>query len=329
MRHAITKGKVNYWPNRFEDVPPAKPEEGAYYDYPAKVVGTKARLRSKKFQEHYNQAQLFYNSLSPIEQKHIADALSFELDHCDDPIVYERLTQRLSDINLNLSQTVARMVGASVPKEGRQNHGEKVKGISQLEYMPETPTIVSRRVAIIIADGYDPVAYNAIKTALTSAKAVPFTIGPRRSPIFAAGEDKASAKGVTPDHHLEGQRSTMFDSIFIPGGAESIATLSKNGRAQHWVREAFGHLKAIGATGEAVGFVKQICNLDQMVFSVGADVVDSYGVVTSIKVEPSGLKDIVKMVKNAANFVEAYGFAISQHRNWDRELEGLSTMVAY
>ena len=121
----------------------------------------------------------------------------------------------------------------------------------------------------------------------------------------------------------------MFDSLFIPGGATSIGTLKKNGRALHWVREAFGHLKAIGATGEAVEFVKQACQVDQMVFSSGADVVDSYGVVTSAQVEPNGLKQIVKMAKNGKNFADAYGFAISQHRNWNRELDGLSSMVAY
>jgi catalase len=329
MRHAIIKGKANYWPNRFEDVPPASYKEGAFFDYPAKVAGIKARTKSKKFNEHFSQAELFYNSLSPVEQKHIVDSFSFELDHCDDPIVYERLTQRLADINHRLSQTVAEMVGAPAPKEGRKGHGRKAKGFSQLEYMPSTPTIASRRVAIVIADGYDSLAYNAIKAALAGAKAIPFTIGVRRSPILAAGEDKSSGKGVKPDHHLDGMRSTMFDSVFIPGGAKSVKTLSKTGRAVHWVREAFGHLKAIGATGEAVEFVRQACGVDQIMFSEGVDVVESYGIVTAAKVELSGLKEIVKMEKNSKNFAEAYGFAISQHRNWDRELDGLSMTVAY
>lgn len=329
MRHTITKGKVNYWPNRFDAVPPAEKEEGGYVDYPERVVGIKRRQRSRKFQEHYNQAQLFYNSLSPIEQQHVAAALSFELDHCDDPVVFDRMAKRLAAINFDLSQKVAEMVGAEAPQESHHNHGDKSKGISQLEYMPANPTIATRRVAIIIADGYDSVAYNAIHAALASAMALPFTIGTRRSPIFAAGERKSSAKGVKPDHHLEGMRSTMFDSIFIPGGAESIASLSKNGRALHWIREAFGHLKAIGATGEAVDLVKQACGMDKLVFSSGGDVVDSYGVVTLSNVDTSGLGNIVKLVKNGKNFAEAYGFAISQHRNWDRELDGLNTMVAY
>ncbi|EON69022.1 catalase-1 [Coniosporium apollinis CBS 100218] len=330
MRHTIMKGTVNYWPNRFSAVPPAKKEEGGYVDYPEKVAGIKARMRSKKFREHYNQAQLFYNSLSAPEKAHVAAALSFELDHCDDPVVYERMCERLLDIDIGLAREVAEKVGAEnipdMPK--RQNHGKKAKGLSQMDYMPKEPTIATRRVAIIVGDGYDPVAYNGVKAALTAAQALPFTIGTKRSTIYAAGEDKSTGKGVKPDHHLEGMRSTMFDSVFIPGGAH-VETLRKNGRALHWVREAFGHLKAIGATGEAVSFVKDACALPGVLFSSSGDVVESYGVVTASKVEPNSFKEAIKMAKGAKDFIDAYTFAISQHRNWDREMEGLSTMVAY
>lgn len=329
-RHTITKGTVNYWPNRYGSVPPASQAEGGYVDYPAKVAGIKARVRSKKFQEHFNQAQLFYNSLSEIEKQHTAAALSFELDHCEDPVVYERLCQRLAEIDLGLAQQVAELVGGPIPQEQkRANHGKKAKGLSQLEYMPETPTIATRRVAIIIADGYDPVAYNGIKTALKAAQALPFTIATRRTPVFAAGEDKANSKGVTPDHHLEGMRSTMFDSVFVPGGEQSIATLKKNGRALHWVREAFGHLKAIGGTGEAVSFIKDACALPGVQFSESSGVTESYGVVTAQAAQPESFSEAFKIAKEAKDFVGAYFFAISQHKNWARELDGLSSMVAY
>lgn len=331
MRHTITKGTVNYWPNRFEATPPAKPQEGGYVEYPQQVTGIKTRLRSKKFREHFNQAQLFYNSLSQVEKMHVKSALSFELDHCDDPVVYNRLVERLTYIDLDLAQSVAEMVGAPIPQEAAQpNHGKKAKNLSQLDFLPKHgPTIETRRVAIIIADGYDPVAYNGIKAALKAAKALPFTIGPRRSPIYAAGEEKGTGKGVTPDHHLEGMRSTMFDSVFIPGGADSVATLRKNGRALHWVREAFGHLKAIGATAEGVQLVKDACQLPGVQLSESAEVVDSYGVVTATQVHPQSFKEAVQMAKGAKDFVDAYFFAISQHKNFDREIDGLSAMVAY
>jgi catalase len=330
MRHTISKGKVNYWPNRFDANPPATKEEGAYIEHAQKVAGIKERAKSAKFKEHYSQAQLFYNSMSDIEKAHITAALSFELDHCDEPIIYERVTQRLADIDLSLAKAVGQMVGGAVPKESaRTNHGNKASGLSQLEFLPKEPTIASRRVGILIADGYDDVAFAAIKAALSAQKAIPMVIGVRRAPIFSAAEDRYKDKGLAPDHHLEGQRSTMFDALIVPGGHNSILTLSKNGRALHYIREAFGHLKAIGATGEAVDFVNKAIQLDQVQFSASNEALESYGVVTLKDVSVQGVLDVVKVAKNAKGFMDKFIFAISQHRNWDRELDGLANMVAY
>ncbi|KAI9837117.1 MAG: catalase A [Sarea resinae] len=327
-RHTITKGVANYWPNRFGATRPAKPEEGGYEEFHQKVVGMKSRMRSKKFREHFNQAQLFYNSLAPHEKAHVLNALSFELDHCDDPVVYNRMVERLCDIDLELAQGVAEKCGAPIPqKANKPNHGRKSAPLSQEYYAPKEPTIATRRVAILIADGYDPVAYNGILAALKAAQAFPFTIGPKRAPVYAQGEDR-SGKGVSPDHHFEGMRSTMFDSIFIPGGSH-VETLRKNGRVIHWVREAFGHLKTIGATGEAVNLLKDAFSLPGIHMSSGSDVVDSYGVVTAEQVKPETFKEAIKLVKGAKEFVDAYTFNISQHRNYQRELDGLSDMIAY
>ncbi|KAH6898198.1 catalase-like domain-containing protein [Thelonectria olida] len=332
MRHGISKGKVNYWPNRHQANPPASKEEGAYIDYPEKVQGIKERAKSAKFKEHISQAQLFYNSMSEVEKTHMQAALSFELDHCDDPIVYERMTMRLADIDLGLAQTVANMVGGQIPKHpGRKNHGHTASRLSQMEFLPEKPTIATRRVAIIIADGYDPIAFNAMRGALTGAGAIPFVIGTRRSAIFSSEEDHATSKGYVPDHHLEGQRSTMFDAVFVPGGVESIRTLSKNGRALHYVREAFGHLKPIGGTGEAVEFLERAFQLPEVLLSADhdTDVLESYGVVTLKNVHPDSLKEVVTVAKNAKGFLEKFIYAMSQHRCWARESDGLSAMIAY
>lgn len=329
MRHTIAKGTVNYWPNRFQTVPPATQKEGGYVEYAEKIVGMKARMKSKKFREHKNQAELFYNSLSAPEKIHVSNALGFELDHCDDPTVYGHMTTRLAEIDLELAQQVAEMVGGEMPREQtRSKHNKTAKGLSQLDYAPEKPTIATRMIAIIVADGYDAIAYNGIKAALTAAGALPFTISPRRSKIFAAGEDKSTGTGIVADHHLEGMRSTLFDSVFVPGGVQSVETLRKNGRALHWIREAFGHLKAIGATGEAVKFIKDACDLPGMEYSTSGETVDSYGVVTA-QVSPQSFKETIQMAKGAKDFVDAYTFAISQHKNFDRELQGLNAMVAY
>ncbi|KAI9817201.1 MAG: hypothetical protein M1827_001313 [Pycnora praestabilis] len=329
-RHKIMKGTVNYWPNRFESVPPVKPLEGGYEDYPEKVAGMKLRLKTKKFKDHFSQAQQFYNSLSPHEKAHVILALGFELDHCEDPTVTSRMIERLCDIDLSLAQAVAEKAGVPIPqKAGKPNDGKKFASLSQTFHVPKEPTIASRRVAILIADGYDPLAYNGVKAALKAANAFPFTIGPKRTAVFAQGEDK-TGKGVYPDHHFEGMRSTMFDSIFIPGG-EHVGMLRKQGRVIHWVREAYGHLKAIGATGSAIALVKDACSLPGMDFASAdsSDVVDSYGVVTTGTTKPESFKEAINMVKGSKNFIDVYTYNISQHKNYAREMDGLQEMVAY
>jgi catalase len=67
MRYAINKSEVNYWPNRLNHIPPAgesNDPSGVYFNFEQKVEGIKKRLNAPKFQEYFNQAQLFLNSLA-------------------------------------------------------------------------------------------------------------------------------------------------------------------------------------------------------------------------------------------------------------------------
>ena len=212
----------------------------------------KARMRGAKFQEHYNQAQLFFNSLTEYEKQHLVDAVSFELSHCDDPVVYETYTKVLNNIDFELARKVAINVGGVVPeKPARENHGKSSPTFSQLYYAPKEPTIKSRRIAIIVADGFDMTQVEGLRTAIKAGSATSWVIGPRRGWVYPEGAVVGSGKGgVWADHHYEGQRSTLFDAFVVPGGTKSAQALAENGRAIHWIREAFGHCKAIGGIGE-------------------------------------------------------------------------------
>lgn len=322
MKHRITKGTVNYWPNRFETNPPAKPEQGGFTSYPERQQGTKARLLSDKFAEHYNQAQVFYNSLSEIEKMHLAKAFSFELDHCDDPVVYKRISERIAAVSLELAKTVATNVGGDTPtKATKVNKGERAKGLSQLEYMPEKPTIATRRIAILIADGFDYASYNTMKEALSARDAFVFTIGAQRQ-----GVKSETGETVIPDHFFSGMRSTLFDAVFVPGG-KHIESLAKNGVAKFWITESFAHLKAIAGINEAVPFIGRQIGLDEVhVAATGTAVTESYGVVTGHG-NGSGLK-VSKVGPDAKGLAEQFVWHVSRHRNWQRELDGLSDLVA-
>ncbi|KAJ5675723.1 Catalase A [Penicillium macrosclerotiorum] len=311
MRHRITKGTVNYWPNRFNANPPATPAQGGFSSFPAPQSGIKARALSAKFAEHYNQAQTFYNSLSPIEQLHLSKAFSFELDHCDDPVVYKRMAERLLVVSADLARTVAQAVGADPPpaKSPKPNPGHRAKGLSQLEFQPETTTIATRRIALLLAKGFDFSAYTAAADSLRARGAFVFTIAPHRSAVTAS-----TGESVIPDHCFAGMRSTLFDAVFVPGG-DSIRTLARNGNARFWITESFAHLKPIAGVNEAVPFIQAQIGLDEVTVAVGDGVADSYGVVTGLGARSQDLLE--KFVKH-----------VSQHRNWQRELDGLVDLVA-
>ena len=182
-------------------------------------------------------------------------------------MVYNSYINVLNNIDLELAKSVAHKVGGDVPSHpGRPNHGKRGKGLSQKDFMPKEPTILSRRIAILVADGFNEVEMQAVRAALTKSKALCYIIGPRRGHVHPmAGQGVAS--GVSADHHFEGQRSTLFDAIYIPSGAEHVKALAKNGRVIHWVRETFGHCKPIAAVGEGANVFDKVdngANLDRL-----------------------------------------------------------------
>ncbi|KAF7333781.1 Catalase [Mycena venus] len=329
----INKCPVNYWPNRLNAGPPVPAAQGGYHEFAQKVVGIKQRLRAPKFQEHFNQAQLFVNSLSAPEKAHLIAGFSFELNHCDDPVVYESYTKLLNNIDFDLATAVATNVGGVLPSEvGRPNHGQTTFGISQLDFMPKTPTIKSRRIAILVADGFDATGVTVMKTALKASGAVPFVIGPRRGNISSSG----GSEGVFADHHFESQRSTMFDALYIPNGnAEYGAALRASGRVVHWIAEAFGHCKAIAGLGEGQNTIQHALAHYVPELAFGAfdsdAVVTSYGVITSGKYSlRSTATDVINIASGGAKgFVSNFAFEISKHRCFERESAGLTSKVAY
>ena len=180
----------------------------------------------------------------------MARAFSFELSHCDDAGVYTRMAGRLNEIDFALAREVALSVGGPVPERpARGNHGETSRGLSQRDTLPEVPTIATRRIALLVADGVHAAEVEALCAAVRAAGATAWLVGPRRGTV----------SGLQTDHHFEGARSTLFDAVLVPSGAAHARALAGNGRAVHWVREAFGHLKPIGAVGEGACLRLRVC----------------------------------------------------------------------
>jgi len=270
MRQRITVGKFNYWPNRDSVCRPGdafdNPEKGFEF-YPEKIEGPshsaiKTRLRSPKFAEHFKQATLFWNSLSNTEKAHLISAGQFELGRCDDKGVHQRVVNLLNHVDFHLAQSVGNFLGIEVkplPTETAKHPSKKIRASlksSPALSMDNTAknTIATRRIAFLVADGYDAAALGAIRTSLKGGAAITFVVGPRRGPVLSSTNDGSSEGAfgeVIPDFAYHTARSTLFDAIVVIGNVNPQG-YAQMGPAIHFVNEAYQHCKPIGAIGNGI-----------------------------------------------------------------------------
>lgn len=79
--------------------------------------GEKVRLRPDSFADYYTQANLFYISQTPVEQKHIHSALAFELSKVNTQAIQTRVISHLLNIDTQLAKNVVNLLGLKpIPK---------------------------------------------------------------------------------------------------------------------------------------------------------------------------------------------------------------------
>ncbi len=313
MRQTINTGKVSYEPNSLGNGCPyqASMADGGFHSHEERIDAKKVRARSTSFHDHFSQATLFFNSQSEPEKNHIIDALRFELGKLQTPAIQIRMLGILSQIDKGLARKVADALGLAVPAKPEQpiNHSfgadtdprsvqpRKVKSSierSAALSMANTVknTIKSRCVAGLISDGFDGAQLAAMKKALVAEGAQLQTVATRLGDIAAAGGGTVKA-----DHSLLTAASVLFDAVYVPGGAKSVAVLAADPDAIHFVNEAYKHCKAICATGDGTALLN-------------AAFID-------LSMEDKAIINGKKHADAAAQFIRA----IAEHRNWERETE--------
>jgi catalase len=103
-------------------------------------------------------------------------------------------------------------------------------------------TLQGRAIGILISDGSDGALVKKIKKAAIEAGATVKIVAPKVGGTRLAGGSVMSADG-----QLAGTPSVLFDAVAIVLSEESAKALSLESAAVDFVRDAFGHLKAIAA----------------------------------------------------------------------------------
>lgn len=82
--------------------------------------------------------------------------------------------------------------------------------MSQLYYTPKESTNASRRIAILVADGFSAAETQICPSGCSvTAGALSFIIGPRRGKIYPAEQPFGGVEGIMADHPYEGQRGPL------------------------------------------------------------------------------------------------------------------------
>jgi catalase len=316
----IHPGDSSYHPNTVGGGCPmqAKENAGGFVSYAETLNGGKVRAKSEKFFDHFSQASLFFNSQSVVEQNHIIDALTFELGFVKRDAIVNRMLFLLSKIDAGMANKIAGGLGVAVPKsiDGRLNQDVGADAGKETETKPARKpaapspalsmmntvkdTIKSRKIAFLAGDGVDEASLNAMKKALTGEGAKVVIIAPH------GGVIKGSNGGeIKVDLSLLNVASVLFDAVYIPGGAKSVAAIQANAKSIHFVNEIYKHCKAIAATGEGVELIR-----------ASSIPVEAGGKGKNGKPDPALIVEEKSDAKKiSAKFIKA----IAQHRNWDRE----------
>jgi catalase len=251
-RQAIPRGRVSYEPNSLGGGCPFQAGMKGFASFAPAVTTDndpvdKVRGKPEKFAEHYNQATLFFNSQTPVEQAHIVGAFRFELSKVTVPAIRLRMVSSLLNVSPELASAVAEGLGLELPEpmpRAMDSPGTpEIEESAALSLMarPGDGGIATRKVAVMIGDGVDSASIDVIQAALTKAGAVTRFLGVRLGTV--TGADGSS---IEADATLENSPAVLFDGLVLPDG---LASLAKVGQAVEFVKDQFRHCKTIAVLG--------------------------------------------------------------------------------
>ena len=243
MQMQPQRGRVAYDPNGLPNDAPRESPTLGFHSLATNESGAKGRVRAESFADHYSQARMFYRSQTIHEQAHIASALVFELSKVQALPVRRAMVGHLIHIDPDLAQRVAAgLAFDALP-------AAPAAAVAAVD-MPVSPavqiigkmkdTLEGRCVGVLVNDGSDGKVVAAIKKAAGAAGATVKIVAPK-----IGGAKLADGSLLPADGQLAGTPSIVFDAVAVVLSEAGARMLFSEGAAIDFVRDAFGHLKAI------------------------------------------------------------------------------------
>ena len=256
MAMSNPKGRVNYEPNSWGQGPRENPAKG-FHSYPEDITGTKARVRSESFADHYSQARQFYISQTPNEQLHISNALIFELSKVKTLTIRERMSAHLLNIDSELAEKVIkglRLTSRPTAPKAAKPVNTTLQKSAALSIIRNGPSSFrGRKLGILVSDQADANIFYSLQKQIVEIQASLEVIAPE-----IGGVELSDGSWLPAEQNTDGGPSVLYDAIVILTRANIQDQWSKNLPVRDFITDAFFHCKFIGYSEAALTLIQKI-----------------------------------------------------------------------
>ncbi|TGJ79523.1 hypothetical protein E0Z10_g9241 [Xylaria hypoxylon] len=217
-QNLIHKNTAAYSPNTLNGGFPQQASQTngrGFFTAPSRTVsGNLVRGLSSTFSDHWSQPRLFYNSLEPVEQQFLINAIRFETSHLQSTAVKENVLQQLNRVSNDVAVRVATSLGMKAPvPDPKYYHQNTTKGISITK--DKLPTIATLKVGILAsvvgnANAMDQA--KKLKERFTAAGLIATIVAER----LTSGVDKTYSAADATD----------FDAVVVAAGADAAGVFN-------------------------------------------------------------------------------------------------------
>jgi len=246
-RQTINVGKVSYHNNSLANNTPATSSaiEGGFVHYQEKVEGRVIQARSDSFKDHFSQARLFWNSMSPPEKEHIIEAFSFEVGKVKSRDIRQQVVDMFVNVDKEMATIIADNVGVKRPTGEQSSVTASSPALSQENTNSYPYTL---KVGVLIGNGFDASEVKASVNALTNAGVVVNLISEKLGTVRSAD----NVKGNITETFLT-TSPVLYDALYVVGGtANNQAKFNKD--VEDFIEEAYKHYKPIGIAKSGTSF---------------------------------------------------------------------------
>jgi catalase len=257
--------RANYEPNSWpvEQTGPREDPAAGFQSYPSEEEGSKVRVRSESFADHYSQARQFYISQTPIEQKHIVSAFTFELSKVEKHEIRARMVSHLMNVDDELAAKVARGLGLQEmpnPAEAAKPTRTDLKPAPSLSILRNSPAkFEGRKIGVLVTDGVDSDLVAALAKAIEKEDAAIEFIAPA-----IGGVKSSNGSMIKADQNIAGGPSVLYDAVALLVSKEGADLLAGEPAARDFVADAFAHSKFVAHSEAAKPLLAKVLGADKL-----------------------------------------------------------------